>query len=568
MHDSEPRAQYVMEKTTPNQFVFASKKAVKRTLLRPIKWLDRALRRLMDLVISVVALVALSPVFLLIGIAIKRDSKGPIFYTGPRVGKDGKIFNIIKFRTMFESPASYNGAKITASDDDRITATGKWLRETKLNELPQFINIFKGDMSLVGPRPEDPDILEEWPEDIKKELLSVRPGMTSPASVIYRNEESLLKSTVLMDDYFLKILPSKLRLDLVYLRNRSIMTDLDVLFWTLVAVLPQLKDTAIPQNKLYWGPLSIFISRYLSWFLLDSVIALLAVGVAGLIWRASGPFDLGIRLAFLIGIGISLVFSLFNAILGLNRIEWSRASISNAVLLAASTILATVVLILINVNVGESYPLPRSMLLGAGLLSYLGFVAVRYRERLLVELAGLWVRLRGRVSAIGERVLIIGTGENSALASWLFARHDLAGAFTIVGMVDDDPRKQGMVIDGHKVLGTTGRICDLVKDLDVGIIIFAMENLPPKERLRILGTCRESKARIVLLTDAFQAVRAQIQDLRVTEEDTAPLGSIETDQQLKTARVWLSTELDKVRGFKDLEQIRKRLSEIQERLSE
>jgi FlaA1/EpsC-like NDP-sugar epimerase len=298
------------------------------------------------------------------------------------------------------------------------------------------------------------------------------------------------------------------------------------------------------------------------------VIAFFAVGVAGVIWRASGPFDLGVRLAFLIGIGISLVFSLFNAILGLNQIEWSRASITNAVLLAASTILATIVLILINVNIGESYPLPRSMLLGAGTLSYMGFVAVRYRERLLVELAGLWVRLRGRASAIGERVLIIGTGENSALASWLFARNDLAQAFTIVGMIDDDPRKQGMVIDGHKVLGSTAQICHLVEKLDVGIVLFAMENLAPKDRIRILSSCRDSKARVVLLTDAFQALRAQIKDLHVTEVDTTPLGEISEDNKLTTARVWLSSELGKISQYEDLEQVRQRLAQIQKKLSE
>ncbi len=557
-----------MEKTTPNQFVFASKEAVKDTLRRPLQWLDKALRRLVDMIVSGISLMVLSPIFLLIGLAIKRDSDGPVFYNGSRVGRNGKLFDIIKFRTMFENEDSYNGARITACDDERITDIGKWLRDTKLNELPQLINVFKGDMSLVGPRPEDPEILEDWPKEIKDELLSVRPGLTSPASVVYRNEETLLKSAVLMDDYFLKILPSKLRLDLVYVRNRSVMTDLDVLFWTLVAVLPKLKDNTIPQNMLYWGPLSIFVSRYLSWFLIDSVIAFLAVGVAGVIWRASGPFDLGLRLAFLIGIGISLVFSLFNAILGLNQIEWSRASITNIVLLAASTILAAVVLILVNVNIAESYPLPRSMLLGAGALSYIGFVAVRYRERLLVELAGLWVKLRGRATAIGERVLIIGTGENSALASWLFARNDLAQAFTIVGMIDDDPRKQGMVIDGHKVLGTTAKICDMVEKLDVGIIIFAMENLLPKERIRVLSTCRDSKARVVLLTDAFQALRAQIKDLHVTEVDTSPLGKITEDNKLTTARLWLASELDKISQYQDLEQVRQRLAEIQDKLSE
>ena len=108
------------------------------------------------------------------------------------MGRGGRTFRILKFRTMYETPVSYSGPKVTAHDDPRVTPLGRWLRDTKLNELPQFWNVLKGDMSLVGPRPEDPDIAQSWPAAVRDEILSVRPGITSPASVLYRNEEALL----------------------------------------------------------------------------------------------------------------------------------------------------------------------------------------------------------------------------------------------------------------------------------------------------------------------------------------------------------------------------------------
>jgi lipopolysaccharide/colanic/teichoic acid biosynthesis glycosyltransferase len=181
--------------------------------------LDRRFKRAFDIAASFLGLLLLSPVFCLVALLIKRESPGPVFYRGPRVGLGGKVFGILKFRTMYECAASYQGPSITARDDDRITPLGKWLRETKVNELPQLWNVLVGEMSLVGPRPEDPEIARTWPEAARREILSVRPGVTSPASVVYRDEEKLLKSATVMDDYLKIMLPDKLRLDQIYVRS-------------------------------------------------------------------------------------------------------------------------------------------------------------------------------------------------------------------------------------------------------------------------------------------------------------------------------------------------------------
>ena len=181
--------------------------ALKSGLILRKEILNNTLSRLVDLLASGLGLLLLSPFFLLIGMTIKRESPGPIFYHGKHAGKGGKPFWILKFRTLFEDQDSYNGPKVTAQDDPRVTPQGSWLRHTKLNELPQLWNVLKGEMSLVGPRPEDYDIAMAWSEEVQNEVLAVRPGVTSPTSVVYRDEESLLSQEGLMDSYLNQALP-------------------------------------------------------------------------------------------------------------------------------------------------------------------------------------------------------------------------------------------------------------------------------------------------------------------------------------------------------------------------
>ena len=142
--------------------------------------MSRGTKRVFDFSAALCGLILLSPLFVLIAILIKRDSHGPVFYWGNRIGRNRRVFKMLKFRTMYETTESYKGLRITCKEDDRITPLGKWLRDTKLNELPQLWNVLIGDMSMVGPRPEDPAISKTWPTEIARELLSVRPGVTSP----------------------------------------------------------------------------------------------------------------------------------------------------------------------------------------------------------------------------------------------------------------------------------------------------------------------------------------------------------------------------------------------------
>jgi lipopolysaccharide/colanic/teichoic acid biosynthesis glycosyltransferase len=213
-------------------------------------------KRAFDIVMAFIGLFFLWPFFIYIAYLIRRDSPGPAFFWGSRMGRNGKPFKMLKFRTMHERPESYQGPLVTSQDDDRITPLGHWLRDMKINELPQLWNVLRGEMSFVGPRPEDPEITKTWPEESFKEILSVRPGITSPASILYHDEEKLLSQANVMGDYFKSILPDKMRLDRLYVRHRSFFADIDTIFWTLAILVhaglerASLKVTSLPDRFL------------------------------------------------------------------------------------------------------------------------------------------------------------------------------------------------------------------------------------------------------------------------------------------------------------------------------
>ena len=187
-------------------------------------------KRVLDLFVSALGLLLLSPLMLILGIWIKLDSRGPVFYRGERVGKDGRPFRMYKFRTMVVE-ADRVGPAITYRDDPRITNLGRFLRGTKLDELPQLINVLKGEMSLVGPRPEDPAFVAHYDAE-QREVLRVKPGITGPTQLAYRDEASMLEGTSADEDYLTRIMPEKLELDLHYLQNRSLALDIKILWQT------------------------------------------------------------------------------------------------------------------------------------------------------------------------------------------------------------------------------------------------------------------------------------------------------------------------------------------------
>lgn len=479
-----------------------------------LRAVDNFLRRGLDLCASALGLLFLAPLYAFIAVLIKSDSPGPVIYRGPRVGKGGREFHILKFRTMYETPESYHGPKVTAQGDARITPVGRWLRNTKLNELPQLWNVLKGEMSLVGPRPEDPEIVKSWPEEVRRELLSVRPGITSPASILYRDEETLIQPGNVVEDYMRSILPSKLRLDQLYVRNRNLINDLDVIFWTLVVLIPQTRREQIPEARLYWGPLSVFLANDFRWFLVDFFVALASVTAVGVVWRSITPLHIGWQYAPLIALAMAIVFSLSNALRGLNRVYWAKANPLDALDMLLSTVVATALLWMTNRFLITRPSVPLALFIFGGLVAYFGFVAVRYRERILTRMASRWLRWRQGKYILGERLLIVGAGELGQFAVWLVRKSRLAQAFVIVGIVDDDPRKQGLKIDGVKVLGSTETIQQLIHEQDVGLILFAISNIDSLEKERVLKICQGTAARIVMFPDVMHILEEHFRPAR------------------------------------------------------
>jgi len=192
-------------------------------------------KRFFDIVASFIGLFLLSPIFLYIAIWIKISSKGPIFYIQKRVGKDFKEFNLYKFRSMVTG-ADKKGPGVTSSDDDRITKVGKFIRKTKIDELPQLLNVLKGDMSLVGPRPELMKFVN-YKKDEYKKVLTIRPGITDNAAIAFRNEEKIMAQ---YDDkesaYIEHILPQKIKLYYEYIDNISFSNDIKLILKTLKVI--------------------------------------------------------------------------------------------------------------------------------------------------------------------------------------------------------------------------------------------------------------------------------------------------------------------------------------------
>jgi lipopolysaccharide/colanic/teichoic acid biosynthesis glycosyltransferase len=190
------------------------------------------MKRMFDLLIVLPSLVLLSPLFLSIAMCVKVTSPGPVFFRQRRVGWHGRIFEICKFRTMVVDAATH-GPKVTAANDPRITPLGRLLRRTKLDELPQLINVLVGNMSLVGPRPQVPKFVQHYPEHVRAIVFAVRPGITDPAAIAYRHEEELLAYA---DDpersYIDRILPHKLSLYVQYIRRQTLLTDLWIILQT------------------------------------------------------------------------------------------------------------------------------------------------------------------------------------------------------------------------------------------------------------------------------------------------------------------------------------------------
>jgi lipopolysaccharide/colanic/teichoic acid biosynthesis glycosyltransferase len=193
-------------------------------------------KRVFDLILSIPSIIILSPVFLISALLIKIETPGPVSFNQERIGREGRPFNLYKFRTMVKNASSI-GPSVTPANDERITRAGRLLRKFKVDEMLQIFNIVKGDMSVIGPRPELRKYVDEFKDDYR-EILRIKPGMTDYALIAFRNEEEILsKFDNVEEGYVKEIMPEKIKLYRKYLNEMSLRTDIRIFFGTIMEIL-------------------------------------------------------------------------------------------------------------------------------------------------------------------------------------------------------------------------------------------------------------------------------------------------------------------------------------------
>lgn len=196
------------------------------------------MQRFLDIVLSLAAITFLSPVLIPTVLLLRLTGEGEVMYLQPRIGRYGKVFNLYKFATMKKNSPSTGAGPITVQDDPRVLRVGKLLRKSKINELPQLLNILFGQMSIVGPRPMTMAIFEAYDEDVQNIIKTVRPGLSGIGSVVFRNEESLLKGALEGMEFYKEVIsPYKGALEVWFVNNNSLINYLKVIYFTLLLVL-------------------------------------------------------------------------------------------------------------------------------------------------------------------------------------------------------------------------------------------------------------------------------------------------------------------------------------------
>jgi lipopolysaccharide/colanic/teichoic acid biosynthesis glycosyltransferase len=203
-------------------------------------------KRLIDIVLSGAALLVFLPFGLLIALILRCTGEGEVFFLQPRVGRNGKIFNLVKFATMLKDSPNMAMGVLTVKNDPRVLPFGKFLRKTKLNEMPQFWNVLMGDMSIIGPRPQAKAHFDVFPERVKNEIIKVKPGISGIGSIVFRDEENVMEKSLKLREvcYAEDIAPYKGKMELWYISNQSLCLDFKLMFLTAWVVL-------FPRSDLY-----------------------------------------------------------------------------------------------------------------------------------------------------------------------------------------------------------------------------------------------------------------------------------------------------------------------------
>jgi len=468
------------------------------------------MKRLFDIIFSLIGLIISFPVLLICAVLIKLNSRGPVFFKQKRVGKGGKPFPIFKFRTMVQD-ADSKGPKITPRNDNRITSIGSILRWSKLDELPQLINVLIGDMSFVGPRPEVPHVVEYYTEEQKK-VLSVKPGIIGANQILARNESDLYPEGIEdTESYYIKhILPEKLKVDMDYVEKSSFKYDIKLL---IVGIITTILGAAQAR---------VFLEAKIPAFLLP--IDLVLVGLAYFLayalrfdwhipYEDNKIFALSLPIVMATRIGIFLIFRVYKNI-------WRYVSINDLFIIVKactlSSVISVVLIFFLDVRI-----LSRSVFLIDWILVMLFVGGFRVTLRILTERISFRERLQ-YMNVDRKNIVIIGAGDVGEMALRELERN-VKYRYIMVGFIDDDPQKQGKRIHGVKVIGTIEDIPNLAKPFRIDEAFLAISRLSSEEIKSIVRHCEEAGIKCRMVPAIIDALNGKIHLNKVRDIEISDL---------------------------------------------
>ena len=455
----------------------------------PRPW-QRAVKRALDLLLGLCALLISLPVMAIVAGAVAMDSAGPVIYGARRVGREGREFTMWKFRSMARG-ADKVGPAVTGAFDFRVTRVGAFLRRTKLDELPQLLNVLGGQMSLVGPRPEAPKYVERWSSE-ERTVLIVRPGMTGPTQITYIDEEELLAGNP-DAAYEAELMHAKLAIDLEYVRRYSIRRDLLILWKTLVGILSAGERRSNRPRRRYTLGERLRSAR-LGPMMLDACLAAVAAALAvGL--RIDRNNILAAVATYWVFIPLAAVVRPAGFLLaGAYMRVWRYPTVSDAALVVGSLAAGSLIMTLLIFVVMQPWAFPgtvgfpRSAIIIEFLISFLVLAGIRFASRIRQE--GLEDATGPLEAGPPRPVLIYGAGEAGAQLVREM-RRNRSLRLEPVAFLDDDPAKRNRRIYGVEVVGTAADLPRVVAEREVAEVIVAMARIGG-DRLRRIVALSES----------------------------------------------------------------------------
>jgi lipopolysaccharide/colanic/teichoic acid biosynthesis glycosyltransferase len=417
-----------------------------------------------------------------IALLIKIDSKGPIFYGCDRIGKGGRPFKMYKFRTMFEVSCPV-GQSVSPQGDPRITETGRWLRRTKLNEFPQFFNLLRGDMTLLGPRPEAPDLAADYPPEAQ-EIFFYKPGLIGPNQIRGRNEEEWYPSGVNGREYYLKhILPGKVAIDLEYLKQKTFWGDAKLIWMTVWATIV---------GAVRRGHLTDNLTQILMIFV-DIFCCLASLFLAHILRYGFTftPVDTDL-LRWLLPLSVLARLPVFYYF-GFYQTLVRHFSLADVKMVFDGVLAGSAILIVISYlggldirNYGRSICLIDWAVLTFMLIGYRAVAKIYYNHHRGQSIKG---------SITTRRALIFGANKKGILC-YRFLKEHYNPRYEILGFIDPDPKKRNRRIDGLKVLGDQYHLETVAKLYRIQDIFIINGGCQPNLLRRLQKSCERQSVNL------------------------------------------------------------------------